>query len=135
MENRDLFLGQGWSFPPAFLAGGSVVEMVSGEEDIRQSLEILLSTSLRERVMFPNYGCDLSSYLFAEIDHELITSLGSVISDAILLNEPRIVAELVEVIQDSEENGLLLISITYTIITTNTRYNMVYPFYINEASK
>ena len=109
--------------------------MVSGEEDIRQSLEILLSTALRERVMFPNYGCDLSSYLFAEIDHELITSLGSVISDAILLNEPRIVAELVEVIQDSEENGLLLISITYTIITTNTRYNMVYPFYINEASK
>jgi phage baseplate assembly protein W len=135
MENREAFLGQGWGFPPAFFNNGANVYLVSGEEDIRQSLGILLSTALRERVMFPDYGCDLSEYQFEEIDNALINSLGGIVADAILLNEPRIITEQVEVIQDNFDNGVLLISITYTIISTNTRYNMVYPFYINEASK
>ena len=135
MENNDAFLGRGWGFPPEFFAGGSGVEMVSGEEDIRQSLGILLSTALRERVMFPNYGCDLSRYQFAEIGQELINSLTATVSDAILMNEPRIVVRQVDVTQDDDELGLLLISVEYMIMTTNNRYNMVYPFYINEASK
>jgi phage baseplate assembly protein W len=135
MENNNAFLGQGWGFPPQFFAGGAAVEMVAGEEDIKQSLGILLSTALKERVMFPAYGCDLSHYQFAEIGQQLINSLSATVSDAILLNEPRIVVDEVNVVQDNDELGLLLISIEYVIASTNNRYNMVYPFYINEASK
>src|SRR4051794_5556560 len=134
MTGNEAFLGKGWSFPPAFFSSGTEVEMVSDEEDIRQSLYILFGTSLNERVMFSSYGCELSRYLFEEVDQALINGLTGIIEDAILNNEPRINTDSVDVTQSSTEAGLLLISIDYTIRATNNRYNMVYPFYINEAN-
>lgn len=128
------FLGTGWSFPPEFYADGAEVEMVSGEEDIRQSLQILLSTSLKERTMNSSYGCELNQFLFEEVDQSLINSLRGVVSDALLNHEPRIKVGDIQVDNSSIETGFLLISIDYLIRTTNNRYNFVYPFYINEAS-
>ena len=135
MENNEAFLGQGWSFPPAFFSNGSMVEMVSGQEDIRQSLHILLSTSLGERTMFSGYGCELSQYLFEEIDQALVSGLKEMVSDAILNHEPRVRADDVDVDQSAADPGLLLITIDYTERSTNNRYNMVYPFYLNEANQ
>jgi phage baseplate assembly protein W len=134
MIEDEAFLGKGWSFPPMFFSSGAEVEVVSGEEDIKQSLYILFGTSLNERVIFSSYGCGLSRYLFEEIDQALINGLTGIIEDAILNNEPRINIDSVDIIQSSIEDGLLLISIYYTIRATNNRYNMVYPFYINEAN-
>jgi len=134
MAGNEAFLGKGWSFPPEFFASGAEVEMVSDEEDIQQSLYILFGTSLNERVMFSSYGCELSRYLFEEIDNALVNSLTGIIEDAILSYEPRITANAVNVGQSSDEAGLLLISIQYTVNATNNRYNMVYPFYITEAN-
>jgi len=135
MVNNEAFLGQGWSFPPAFLLNGSMVEMVSGQEDIRQSLHILLSTSLGERTMFSGYGCELSKYLFEETDQALVTGLKEMVTDAILNNEARIHVDDVDVDQSATDPGLLLITIDYTERSTNNRYNMVYPFYLNEANQ
>jgi phage baseplate assembly protein W len=134
MDNEEGFLGRGWSFPPEFFSGGAEVEMAGGEEDIRQSLQILLATSMGERTMFSGYGCELSRYLFEEVDQSLINGLRSIVSDAILNNEPRINVNQVNIDQSIAATGLLLISVDYTISTTNNRYNLVYPFYINEAS-
>lgn len=134
MTGNEAFLGKGWSFPPEFFSSGTEVEMVSGEEDIQQSLNILFGTSLNERVMFSSYGCGLSRYLFEEIDNSLINGLTGIIEDAILNHEPRITADAVDISQSSDETGLLLISIQYTVRATNNRYNMVYPFYITEAN-
>ncbi len=134
MIEEEAFLGRGWSFPPQFFAAGKEVELVSGEDDISQSLYILFGTAFNERVMFSAYGCELSRYLFEEIDQSLITSMTGMIEDAILDNEPRIITNSVDVVQSSTEAGLLLIFIDYTIRATNNRYNMVYPFYINEAN-
>ena len=128
------FLGTGWSFPPAFARGGSAVEMASGAEDIEQSLTILLGTSLGERTLQEGFGCDLSRYLFEEVSHELVNHLTSLISDAILYHEPRIELDDLAISQSDAVEGLLLISLYYTIPTTNTRYNMVYPFYLHEAA-
>ena len=133
MEENEAFLGRGWSFPPQFFAAGAEVAMVGGEEDIRQSLQILLATSMGERTMFSAYGCDLSHYLFEEIDQSLVNGLRGMVSDSILNNEPRITVDEVEV-DAGPEAGLLLISIDYTVQSTNNRYNLVYPFYITEAS-
>src|SRR3954454_15029352 len=134
MNGDEAFLGMGWSFPPTFSAAGMEVEIVAGEEDIRQSLYILFGTALNERVMFSSFGCELSRYLFEEVDQALITRLTGVIEDAILYHEPRINVNSVNITPGSSEDGLLLIAIDYTIRSTNNRYNMVYPFYINEAN-
>jgi hypothetical protein len=128
------FLGTGWSFPPAFRRGGADVEMAAGSEDIHQSLQILLSTRLGERVLQPEFGCDLTDILFEEIDQGLVNTLTSLITDAILVFEPRISLDNLDVSESSNEPGLLLIQIEYTVSSTNSRFNMVYPFYLNETA-
>ncbi len=101
------FLGRGWSFPPGFTAGGAQVEMVSDIEDIHQSLQILLSTQLGERLMQEDYGCDLSGVMFEEVDQGLINRLTSLFDNAILNYEPRIKLENLEVSESETEQGLL----------------------------
>jgi phage baseplate assembly protein W len=134
MADDQSFLGRGWSFPPAFSRGGAEVEMVSGAEDIRQSLGILLSTRLGERLMQDEFGCDLQHVLFEEIDQGLVNTLTALVSDAILYHEPRISLDRLDISESDDEPGLLLISLDYTIRSANSRFNMVYPFYINEAA-
>lgn len=133
MQTENSFLGAGWAFPPAFAAGGADVEMASGADDIHQSLQILFSTRSGERVMLEEYGCDLTDLLFEEMDQSLVNSLHKIIADAILFHEPRIRMDQLDISADQAEHGLLLISLDYTIRSTNSRYNMVYPFYLNEA--
>ena len=128
------FLGRGWSFPPAFSAGGAQVQMVAAEEDIEQSLGILLATRRGERVMRPDFGCDLAEFLFEEITPSLVGQVRSLVTDAILEHEPRVLLNQVDVSDERAGEGLVLITIDYTVRATNTRYNMVYPFYLTEAT-
>lgn len=128
------FLGTGWSFPPTFSRGGAEIEMVSGVEDIRQSLQIILSTHLGERVMQDEFGCALDSVVFEEMDQGFINSVTSVVSNAILYHEPRITLDELDVSESETQQGILLISLHYTVSETNSRFNMVYPFYVNEAT-
>ncbi|WP_108805104.1 GPW/gp25 family protein [Aquimarina sp. Aq107] len=132
MNNK--FLGNGWSFPPAFAVGGAEVILTSGEEDIKQSLQILLSTSLKERIMHPDFGCDLSQFLFEELDHKFANELSGIVSRAVLLYEPRIEVNNVLITDIDPENGVVHINVDYLVRATNNRFNLIYPFYINEAS-
>ena len=134
MAGESAFLGRGWSFPPTFTKGGAGVATVAGEEDIHQSLQILFATQPGERIMQQAFGCDLDHILFEEIDQGLINSLTRIIEDAILYHEPRITLNGLDVSESEQEPGLLLIAIDYTIRGTNSRYNMVYPFYLKEAA-
>ena len=84
------FLGCGWTFPPVFHAGGREVEMAVGEEDIRQSLGLLLSTRLGERILMPDFGSNMDHMVFGEVNQRLVTQMSEAISDAILQYEPRI---------------------------------------------
>ncbi|MEP5340738.1 MAG: GPW/gp25 family protein [Algibacter sp.] len=108
--------------------------MKEGVEDIKQSLQILLSTALQERIMQSKFGCDLNRFLFEETSQGVINDIRNTVSDAILNHEPRILVDAVKLENSDSENGLITISIDYTIHMTNTRSNLVYPFYINEAS-
>jgi uncharacterized protein len=134
MAADSSFLGTGWGFPPTFSKGGANVEMSAGVEDIHQSLQILLATQLGERIMQAEFGCDLNGVLFEEIDQGLINSLTSLVSDAILYHEPRIILDNLDVSESADQPGLLLIQLEYTVSSTNSRFNMVYPFYIHETS-
>ncbi len=134
MDDKKSFLGTGWNFPPTFDKETGQVKMVSAEEDILQSMQILFTTTLGERLMLHDYGCEMSRYLFEEVDHSLINNIKNTVYNAIILHEPRVEPDEVEVTQSIEQPGMLLISISYTVRATNTRYNMVFPFYINEAT-
>ena len=135
---ENSFLGRGWSFPPTFSKETGTVEMVSNEVDIDQSLEILLSTSLGERVMRPDYGCNLKDYQFEALNNGMVSYLKDLVETSILLYEPRIRLEQVEITPlDSIEiiGGQFKILIDYRIIETNSRYNFVYDFYLREANE
>jgi uncharacterized protein len=134
MSNDPAFLGTGWSFPPSFTRGGADVVMVSGVEDVHESLRILLSTRLGERVMREEYGCDLLQVQFEEIDQALINRITGLVTDAVIRGEPRIELDKVAVDESSSTDGLLLIQVAYTVASTNSRYNLVYPFYVYEAT-
>ena len=139
MDNEnESFLGTGWSFPPTFNLKSGTVEMVQNEEDIKQSLNILLSTSLGERVMQPGYGCNLSDYLFESLSSSVIGYIKDRVRNAILYYEPRIVLEKIEVNADAELElieGHFTIMLEYSIPGTNSRFNYVYDYYRNEALK
>ena len=128
------YLGRGWAFPPEFGPGGVEVAMVAGEEDISQSLTILFGTALGERVMREDYGCDLTHYMFEEVDQALLTSIRGAVTDAILYQEPRIRLDGVEVVENADSPGQITIGVRYTVRANNTRFNLVYPFYLNEAA-
>src|SRR5271168_1375079 len=127
------FLGRGWAFPPSFSAGGADVEMVAGSEDVQQSLQVLLATVPGQRVMQELFGCDMERLVFEELDQGFINTVTGMVTNSILDYETRVDLNGVDVNQGDAEEGLLLISIDYTIRGTNARYNMVYPFYLKEA--
>src|SRR6185312_11540310 len=128
-QGDSSFLGTGWSFPPEFRKDeiNNSVSMVSAEQDIEQSLQILLTTSIGERIMLPEYGSDLHAYLFEPISTSRIYFIQELISKAIINYEPRI--ELAEVVMDSSDylDGVIRIRVKYSIRRTNTRFNLVYP--------
>ncbi len=132
--NTD-FLGTGWSFPPEFNETEGKLAMTSDVEDINNSLMILLSTRPGERVMFPNYGCDLQEMLFKPLDITLITQMKGIIERAILYHEPRINILNIGIDAQEELGGEVLIQISYEVRNTNTRSNMVFPFYKEEATE
>lgn len=132
------FLGTGWSFPPKFEKETGTIPMVTNEEDIRESLNILLSTSLGERVMQPKYGCDLNDYMFESLSSSVIGYIKDRVKNSILLYEPRIIAEKIDVTADGSFDlieGKFTIEVEYSIPGTNSRFNYVYNYYQNEALK
>jgi hypothetical protein len=137
-EAFNSILGTGWAFPPAFDREAATVAMVSNEEDIKQSLNILLSTSLGERVMQPRYGCNLNDYLFESLSSSMIGFIKDRVQSAILIYEPRILVEKITVTDDGSFDlieGRFIITVEYTIPGTNSRFNYVYDYYKNEALK
>ncbi|MGL4596305.1 MAG: GPW/gp25 family protein [Bacteroidia bacterium] len=128
------FLGTGWSFPPSFNPVSGDVVMTSSVEDIRASLEILLSTTIGERLMQPGYGCKLNELIFEPLTINLVTYLNSTIRDAITRHEPRIKTDKVDIDSSNYLEGMVRVEVAFTIPATNTRYNFVYPYYLNEGS-
>lgn len=130
LMRNDAFLGRGWAFPPVIGEHGA--RMVAYEKDIEQNLHVLFSTSPGERVGRYDYGSPLRKYIFEPMTEQTIGRMRNDIARAVTLFEPRIELEDVSFELHAEE-GELLIQLAYTVIRTNNRNNMVYPFYFNEG--
>ncbi len=131
MADNQQFLGRGWGFPVSFGNQGHIVVMVEAEEDIRQSLNILLSTSLGERVLRPTFGWKRDALMFEPLSTSFGAYLAREIETAILFFEPRIELNRVDFENATEQEGLILIRLDYTVRTTNSRTNLVFPFYLD----
>ena len=123
------FLGRGWTFPPTFENKQGTVKLVSEEDDIVQSLKIILTTRPGERVTNPEFGCAMFDYLFDPINNYTEHRIKEAIQRAIVEYEPRITIE--EIILDSSQEleGLISVELYYVIRKINTRSNIVFPFY------
>ena len=125
------FLGRGWAFPVAVDAHGAIA-MAGYEEDIRQAILIILGTDPGERVMRPDFGAGLRALVFEPINTNTMALAKHRVEQALIVWEPRIDSVAVEVTAQPAI-GRLEIEIRYRVRRTNTFYNVVYPFYMQEG--
>jgi len=128
---RD-FLGKGWKFPVRVDDQGKIA-LSEYEEDIQEAIRIILLTSLGERVMRPEFGAGLHDYVFETMSATNIGNIQTAIQDGLIEWEPRIEILAVNVEPDPGSIGKLLIDIDYRVRATNTQFNLVFPFYIEEG--
>ena len=135
MTDLDLstndFLGTGWAFPVR--VGAGAIEAVSGDEDVRQSIHLILATAKGERVMRPDFGCGIHDLVFAAVSTQLIARVRREVEDALRTYEARIEVLRVAVATGGLAVGRLDVEIDYRVRATNQTGNYVYPFYFREA--
>ena len=125
------FLGRGWAFPVGPATGD--VAMAEHEEDIRQAIQIILGTAPGERAMRPDFGCGLRDLAFEPLNTTTMALARHRAEEALITWEPRIDLAEIIVTPDPGQAGRLLIDIRYRVRATNTFYNLVYPFYLQEG--
>jgi hypothetical protein len=125
----DLFVGRGIAFPMRVSATGGLA-LVSSDEEIAESIRLILGTSPGERPMRPDFGCPIHDHVFAPADSSIIGMIGFEVRNSLARWEPRIDVLDVVVSQDESRPSLLYIDITYEIRDTNDPRNLVFPFYV-----
>ncbi|MDR2615023.1 MAG: GPW/gp25 family protein [Oscillospiraceae bacterium] len=133
MNGKD-FLGRGVKFPIQIDPKTGRIAMVSYEEDIAEAIDIIIGTHRGERVMRQDFGSTASAYMFESVAYAMKDSIAHDLHEQLLLQEPRIVDVRVTA-SDGSVPGAILIDISYTVRSTNNRYNKVYPFFLNESEE
>ncbi|HSD57566.1 MAG TPA: GPW/gp25 family protein [Methanotrichaceae archaeon] len=125
------FLGRGWKFPVKLSSRGTIDES-QYEEDIQEAIKIIISTSMGERVMMPEFGCGIYDYVFESPNTTTLSLIEESVRTSLVLWEPRIELSNVSASVDEHEGNKLLIEVSYMVRSTNSEYNLVYPFYLKE---
>jgi len=133
LDPERAFLGVGWAFPPQ-LEADSTIAMVAYEEDIRQAIIIIMETEPGERVMRPDFGAGLNRFVFEPLNTTTMALIQKRVEEALIDWEPRIDVIEVKVTMDQNEQNKLWIDMSYRVRATNTLHNLVYPFYLKEAT-
>ena len=128
-ENKD-FLGKGIKFPPQINPATGKFVTVSEEESVKQSIYLILMTQRSERPLRPNFGSNIMSYTFMDQNAGTLGMMSRTIKEQIAVQEPRVTNVQVR-LESGTQRGVLLFNIDYTVISTNTRNNFVFPFYLN----
>lgn len=133
--NGKEFLGRGLKFPLQVDPRTGKIAMVDQEEDIREAIGIILRTGKGERVLRPDFGADILDYAFAPASSSMTNSIAYELRLLLLEQEPRIRDVEVQCDQMDQHSGAVVIHVSYTVRSTNNRYNHVYPFYETEGSE
>ncbi len=127
------FLGVGWAFPVESVAAEERFALAEQEESIRQSIRIILTTAKGERVMRPDFGCGIYELVFEPNNAATRGMAEYYVTEALRLWEPRIEMLEVTVTAGGEQGEMLMISIDYRVRSTDNRFNLVYPFYLDRG--
>jgi phage baseplate assembly protein W len=133
---ENSFLGTGWSFPPAFDNSNDRLQMSAGDNNITQSIDLVLQTPVGSRSLLPTFGCSLNQFIFRNIDGTARAQIIQSVEQTLLDCEPRISVESIEVfdIDVAEGGAAIALNILYRIKQTNTRHNHVFPFSLIEGT-
>ncbi|MHC0066375.1 GPW/gp25 family protein [Nostoc sp. UIC 10890] len=123
------FLGVGWTLPIQLDEKGQI-KVAKYEDVVRQSIWMILSTAKGERVMRPDFGCDIHEKVFSPNSLGTVGQIVSDVRDALIEWEPRIDVLDVDTIPDRNQPNVILIQVNYQVRTTNNIFNLVYPFYL-----
>lgn len=126
----NTFIGKGMKFPPQINPATGRFETSSMGENVKESIYLILMTSIGERFLRPDYGSTLSRYTFMDTDITSVNLMIRQLTQEITTQEPRI--ENLDITVDATtRQGCLIIDIGYTLIETNTQDNLVFPFYLD----
>ncbi len=124
------FLGMGMKFPPQVNPATGRFEVSAGEVSVRESVYLILMTAQSERPMRPEFGTNLMSYTFLDLNHTMLNMVIRSVKDQLVSQEPRI--DDVNIVADTTSRpGAVLFDISYVVRETNVRDNLVFPFYLN----
>lgn len=126
------FLGKGWKFPVK-PGADSQIAVSEYEQDIKEAMQIILGTAKGERLMRPDFGCGIHDYIFSLIDVSTLTLIKNSVREALTMWEPRIAIIDIVCNQDPQNVSKLIVHIDYKVLSTNNRFNFVYPFFISEG--
>ncbi|MEA2894743.1 MAG: uncharacterized protein QOJ84_358 [Bradyrhizobium sp.] len=135
MEERKDFLGRGWAMPVDIDPRTGLVAVSEYEDNIRQSIRIILETAPGERVMRPNFGCGIHDLVFAAVDTTTMQRIRSVVEEALRRYEARVEVLGVTVDEEATSEGVLLVEVEYRVRKTNQIGNLVFPFYFREGGR
>jgi len=128
----ERFLGTGAKFPLQVDPATGRIMTVSGNRTVKESIYLILMTQLTERLVRPNFGSDIMNYAFMDTSTTMLSILRRDISQTLLQQEPRI-ADLNIETEYREERGAVIVHIDYVVTATNTRDNLVFPFYLDRG--
>lgn len=131
-DTRKSFLGVGWKFP-VDLDRRRGIAMSQFEENIEESILVILGTSLGERLMRPDFGCAVHDLVFAPNNSNTHGLVIYYVTEALNKWEPRIQALKVDCDIDPQALNKVDTKIEYQVIATNNVYNLVYPFYLQKS--
>ena len=124
---RD-FLGTGWAFPVSVDAHGRIA-LARQERDIEEAIHIILLTPRGQRVMRPEFGCQIHELIFAPNDATTACLASYYVEEALGMWEPRIRIQEVAAHPDPDDPARLLVEIRYEIKATHDSRSLVFPFY------
>ncbi len=122
------FVGRGWAFPLRLDSTGAFA-LSAGDQDVAESIRLILGTSPGERPLRPEFGCPVHELIFDTVDGALAGRAGALVAAALTRWEPRIEVLGVDARPDPAAPAVLRISVDYRIRATNDRRNLVFPFY------
>lgn len=134
MADTKDFLGRGFAFPPRVDPSTGRFLMADSEEDIRQSIYIIIMTRKKERAMLPEFGCNIHDYVFELPDSAYLSLVRREIIEALTRWEPRIIDTDVDFDLSQMAEGKVVFDITYTVRSTNNPNNLVFPYYLYEGT-
>jgi phage baseplate assembly protein W len=127
-------LGTGLAFPVAVDAHRGIA-LAEGRQDVEQAIGIILATAPGERPMRPEFGCDIHRMVFERLNGATMSRMERAIRAALHRWEPRIAVEQVSIDLGEPNTGELLIDVGYRLRTSNSRRNLIYPFYLVPATE